>query len=191
MRYVRLAPAQAHGRAPAVFSDDRAGVADLAEHFWQAGHRRFGVVIGPSGHSATVERCDAFMTAIAHLGGNPEAVLTKQIAPAGSILEQGRAAAMPLLAAPDRPTAIFAFNDEIAAGVMVAARICGLSVPENVAVAGFDDSDVSRFTWPPLTTVRQPIQAMAKAAVGLMLDTGAASECRLPVELIVRGSTQR
>ena len=84
-------------------------------------------------------------------------------------LESGREAAATLLRHQPRPTALFAANDEMAAGAMVAAKQAGLSVPDDVSVAGFDDSFAAKYVWPPLTTVHQPIYEMANAATRLLL----------------------
>ena len=108
--------------------------------------------------------------------------------------ESGLEAARPLLDRPDRPTAIFAQNDDMAAGAIIAAGELGIAVPGELSVAGFDDSQIASTVWPRITTIRQPIRAMAQAAtdalVKLMEGSHRAPEHRLmPYELIVRGST--
>ena len=80
--------------------------------------------------------------------------------------DSGRRAALGLLHLPRRPTAIFAANDDMAAGAIAAAHALGLAVPTAVSVAGFDDSPIAARTWPPLCTVRQPVFEMAAAATG-------------------------
>jgi LacI family transcriptional regulator len=100
-----------------------------------------------------------------------------------------------LLQQAQRPTAIFASNDEMAAGVIAAAHKSGISVPDELSIAGFDDSVIATVVWPQLTTVRQPIKEMAAAAVNMVI-----KQCRgqtkdeltarkLPIELIMREST--
>jgi LacI family transcriptional regulator len=102
-----------------------------------------------------------------------------------------------LLKKSQRPTAIFASNDEMAAGLIAAAHKSGLSVPDDLSIAGFDDSMVASIVWPLLTTVRQPIKQMAASAVEMLI-----AQCRnqindgddekireLPIEVIMRGST--
>src|SRR5690606_8783843 len=83
--------------------------------------------------------------------------------------ESGIAAAERVLALKPRPTAIFASNDEMAAGVYHAARQLGLSIPADLSVVGFDDTPVSRRLWPPLTTVRWPIHEMGRATAQHLL----------------------
>jgi LacI family transcriptional regulator len=103
--------------------------------------------------------------------------LPRSLVAAGNYtFESGIAAANRLLDLSPRPTAIFASNDEMAAGVLHAARQRGLSIPEDVSVVGFDDTPIAAHIWPPLTTVRWPIISMARSAalkvVGDVIDPG-------------------
>ena len=81
----------------------------------------------------------------------------------------GYAAGRRLLERGDRPTAVLAQNDEMAVGVMLATRELGLSIPDDLSIAGFDDAEVSRIAWPRLTAVRQPVFEMAVAATDLLI----------------------
>jgi LacI family transcriptional regulator len=81
----------------------------------------------------------------------------------------GLAAARALLELPERPTAIFAFNDNMAIGTMQAARQLGLEVPRDLSVVGFDALDGSKIVTPTLTTIRQPLEEMGRLAVRLLL----------------------
>ena len=83
--------------------------------------------------------------------------------------DSGLAAGRHIFARPDRPTAILAQNDDMAVGAMMAAREFGLSIPGDLSVVGFDDSEVSRITWPRLTTIRQPVFDMAVAATEMLI----------------------
>src|SRR5690625_6931399 len=83
--------------------------------------------------------------------------------------ESGEQAARKLLALTPRPTAIFAANDDMVAGTMMVAHQLGLNIPNDISVAGFDDTPVAHQIWPSLTTVRQPIQTMAQTAAELLL----------------------
>jgi LacI family transcriptional regulator len=101
-----------------------------------------------------------------------------------------------LLALKDPPTALLAVNDETAIGAMVAAFRLGLEIPKDVSITGFDDSPLASLTWPQLTTVRQPMEAMAAAAAELILQprnttAGQPSEVLLPFELVIRATTGR
>jgi LacI family transcriptional regulator len=189
IRYVRLDPATELDRSDRIVADDESGVAALVQHFWDLGHRKFGLVNGPEAHRAAPVRREAYLGAIARLGGDPGEVAQAR----GTFLfESGIEAGKVLLCAPDRPTAIFATNDEMAGGVVAAAGELGLRVPHDVAVAGFDDSDVAGYVWPPLTTIRQPIVDYSRIAVELLIAPRPEGEpvvIRLPVELIIRKST--
>ncbi|WP_374576603.1 LacI family DNA-binding transcriptional regulator [Phenylobacterium sp. J367] len=90
----------------------------------------------------------------------------------------------------ERPTAVFATNDEMALGVVIAAREQGISVPQDLSLAGFDDIPLSRQIWPALTTIRQPLEEMGWSAVEALLNgKSVKAEIELPFELEVRAST--
>jgi LacI family transcriptional regulator len=191
IRYIRLDPATALDRSDRIIADDETGVAALARHFWSLGHRKFGLVNGPEEHRAAPVRREAFLAEIERLGGKAGDVAQ---AAGNFYFESGIEGGKALLALQDRPTAIFAANDEMAAGVVAAAGEIGIRVPDQLAVAGFDDSDVAGFVWPPLTTVRQPIVEYARIAVEMLIAPRPEGEPRvinLPVELVVRKSSTR
>ena len=100
----------------------------------------------------------------------------------------GIACAEALLQRDDRPTAIFATNDPMALGVLTLAHDLGLRVPEDLSVAGFDDTPASRTSWPPLTTVRQPLDHMGRAAIDALIN-GPGEPPRFTFSLVARGST--
>jgi LacI family transcriptional regulator len=102
----------------------------------------------------------------------------------------GAAAAEALLALADAPTAIFASNDEMAAGVLSVAHRRGMAVPGALSVAGFGDDALASFVWPPLTTIRQPTRQMGFQAADLLLAPAQDKASReVPFELIRREST--
>jgi DNA-binding LacI/PurR family transcriptional regulator len=110
--------------------------------------------------------------------------------------EGGRREAGELLRLPDRPTAVFAANDEQALGVVEAARAAGLSVPDDLSVVGFDDLPAAHRSAPALTTVRQPLAAMGRQAGWMLADLIAGhppttDRVELATELVVRNSTAR
>jgi LacI family transcriptional regulator len=111
-------------------------------------------------------------------------------------VEGGFDAAARLLELPDRPTAIFAFNDPLAIGAMQAARSHGLRIPEDVSIVGFDDTIEAQFVTPGLTTVRQPLAEMGRMAVSLLLrllenQAHETVQLELATRLVVRSSTTR
>lgn len=185
--YVRFAPGLEPDRSPSVASDEYGGARAMAEHLIGLGHRRIGLVGGPEDHIAAAVRVVAFREA-----ARGRADLLFQ--PGDFTFEGGLAAGEALLAMADPPSAIFATNDFMAAGVVTAATRRGLKVPEDISIAGFDDSAVVRFLWPPLTTVRQPIRKMAGAAVEYLIAQASGAElperhAELASELVVRAST--
>ncbi len=97
---------------------------------------------------------------------------------------------MRLLNWPTRPNAIFAASDQLCTGTLKAIREAGLRCPEDIAVVSFDGTTESEYCWPPLNVARQPIQAMAEAAVSAVLNltSPAAGYQRFPVDLIIRES---
>ncbi|HWK42100.1 MAG TPA: LacI family DNA-binding transcriptional regulator [Croceibacterium sp.] len=185
--YVRIAPGIDVDRAPSVSTHEYEGTVAMAEHLLSLGHRRIAMIGGPDAHIAAGVRRLAFQDA---LGDKAELLFH----PGDFTFSSGLVAGRALLDRPDRPTAIFAANDFMAAGAVAAAVSCGLQIPRDVSVAGFDDSSVARFVWPPLTTVRQPIRAMAGAAIEYLVNRAGGRDSvekriELPASLIVREST--
>lgn len=152
--------------SPFVTLDDRAAARDMTEYLISLGHRRIGFVTGHPNHPAAGLRLTGYRDALAAngLAYDPDLVEPGQFA-----LEGGRQAGAKLLSLDPAPTAIFASNDESAAGVIMACNKAGLSVPGDISVVGFDDTYAANFVWPPLTTVHQPTYEMAHAAAGKLL----------------------
>jgi LacI family transcriptional regulator len=172
IRYARIAPNSELGRSPCVAIDDAAAGALVARRLWNLGHRRLGVVSGPPLHRAGDRRRTGFLAAIREL--DPSVVVAE--ADGLFSFESGIAAGADLLARDPRPTAIFATNDDLAAGVMVACGRAGLRVPHDISLCGFDDSWVAKSVWPYLTTVYQPIEEMGYVAASLLIDRGETGE---------------
>jgi len=187
MAHVLIAPAGKVENVPAVFADERAGLIELFDHLWARGHRRFGLCTAPLGHPYLQQRNDIFLQCLEEKGVSESDAMFAPFVWHGSGMLSGRAAAAFLLTRGSRPDAIFAFNDEYAQGVMIGAQELGIRVPQAVAVAGFDDGAAAQFAWPPLTTIRQPLDRMAAKAVELAIHGG--ESCTYPVQLIVRQST--
>jgi LacI family transcriptional regulator len=186
--YVRIAPVNFPGRANAFSMDDCAAAANIAQYLWELGHRRFGFIQGATVHGDAQLRQSGFTQTVAELGGEPVAE-----AYGGFIFEGGIAAGRELLALPNPPTAIFAANDDSAAGLMSAIAAAGLNVPADISVVGFDDSWVALSVWPYLTTIHQPVFEMAEAAALKLIDrnvgNGKAETRLFDYALVVREST--
>ncbi|WP_433517999.1 LacI family DNA-binding transcriptional regulator [Nonomuraea sp. CA-143628] len=160
-------------------------------HLLELGHRRVGMISGPGDMLCSQARIDGYRAALETAGVEVDPTLIRR----GTFLvESGHDQGHALLSLPDPPTAIFAGSDLMAFGVFEAARQRGLRVPEDLSVVGFDDLPLSKSAWPPLTTVRQPLQEMAALATRtvLAMKRGEAPESRrveLATDLIVREST--
>jgi LacI family transcriptional regulator len=168
--YVRIAAAQLDDPARMVVSNDRHAVVEVAQYLESLGHRRIGFITGPSvGFRSAKERRTAFLAALEQRGIKLPASL---IIEGRYTFESGVDCGEELLARKAPPTAIFASNDEMAAGVYRAAYRLGLSIPKDVSVIGFDDSPMASRLWPALTTVRQPIRDMGRLAASKLLPRG-------------------
>jgi len=161
------------------------------EHLLGLGHRMVGVIAGPGELGTSARRLEGFRAALAEGGVAVPPVCVQR----GDFRAAGGARAMAaLLATRPRPSAVFAENDLMALGAVAAAHAAGLEVPDDLSVVGFDGIEFGEAVTPPLTTVVQSTEAIAKAAVGLLLhqlgDQATSPETlELPVSLAVRGST--
>ncbi|MFC4311910.1 LacI family DNA-binding transcriptional regulator [Steroidobacter flavus] len=146
--------------------DDRAAATAMTELLLRKGHRRIGFISGPASHSSSAPRRIGYEAALlAHgIKRSPELIV-----PGDFSFESGLAAASQLLKLKDRPTAIFASNDDMAAAVISCASRQGLHIPSDLAVAGFDDTPIAVKIWPALTTIRQPIAKMAERCAALLI----------------------
>jgi len=167
--------------------DDRTISRAMVAHLMEKGHRRIGFVLPHPEHALAQRRFRGYLDGLAEAGIEPEPAL---IQPGRFDLESGAQAAAALLDLPLPPTAIFASNDEMALGALRVAHSRGLSVPDDLAIAGFDDSPASRLAYPALTTVRQPTQLLGAAAATILLG-GALDPAAIKHELLIRGSTAK
>ncbi|MFC5502694.1 LacI family DNA-binding transcriptional regulator [Lysinimonas soli] len=144
-------------------SDFREASRVAVEHLLGHGHTRIGFVTGYSGGSTTTEREAGGREAILRAGLEPGPVVRAQFSRDG-----GYDAGIRMLQLPERPTAVYVMSDQQAIGFLNAVHEAGLRIPGEMAVVSFDGSTESEFSWPPLTTMRQPVREMARAAVGLL-----------------------
>jgi LacI family transcriptional regulator len=191
--YVRIAPAEHTDAQRSVYTNDRESCAQMTEQLVALGHTRIGFILGNPDHAAIADRYKGFQDGLRSCGLK----LDKKLVVQGlNSFGSGVQAARQLLQTTEdkRPTAIFASNDEMAAGVLSVAHHMGLAVPEDLSVAGFDDAPLASQVWPALTTIRQPIPAMSAAAAQLLLkhlrDAPADSMPHvLPSSITIRQST--
>jgi len=173
---------------PRVSVDDGHAVDQAFNHLTSLGHERIGLLLGPSDHAPSNRKLAAFEAATRFTS----TVETDDVERGIFSMEGGRAGAIRLIR--QGVTAIICASDVLALGAIRAARWLDREVPDDISVVGFDDSIFMNCTDPPLTTVRQPIQAMGQAAVTLLVSQVAGThvpteEMLFEPELVVRGST--
>jgi LacI family transcriptional regulator len=151
----------------AVRIDDRNAALAMTRHLLALGHRRIGFIAGHPNQTASAQRRDGYLAALAEAGVEPDETLMAQ---GYFTYRSGLDAAERLLAATAPPTAIFASNDDMAAATVAAAHRRGLDVPRDLTVCGFDDSALATTIWPELTTIRQPIADMSREAVTVLVE---------------------
>ena len=160
--YIRVLSAALDDIENLVLSMDRASAAEVAEHLTKLGHTRIAMIVGPvATYRSAFERLEGFSAALAERGLTLE---PQYLVEGQYTFESGAACAEMLLSRSPPPTAIFAGNDETAAGVYRTAYLRGLKIPNDLTVVGFDDSPLASRLCPSLTTMRQPIRDMGKLA---------------------------
>lgn len=188
--FVRIAPDALDHCSPKVEMDDRAAAREMTEHLVGLGHRSLAFIAGHPDHYSSRLRLEGFHGALAAHDMADERV---RIERGFNTTQSGAEAARRLLGGADRPTAIFASNDDMAAGVILVAHELGIDVPLQLSVAGFDDTQVAQIVWPPLTTIHQPSYNMAYVATDLLAQLVRGQEVPavtlLGHQLVIRGST--
>lgn len=179
------------GGIPAVSAAHASGARAATEHLLSLGHRRIAAITGPPHWLASTERLNGYRAALSAAGVLPDPSF---VASTDFEIPGGEQIAGAMLGLAEPPTAIFGFNDNIAIGVLRAARARGLRVPEELSVVGFDDSDQAAIVTPALTTIRQPLAEMGRMAVSLLLrllehQRVETLSVQLATKLVVREST--
>lgn len=170
--------------------DNFGGAKAAMDYLFEQGHRRIVHLSGQSEFGDTVARLEGVAAALAAHGMTMDDI---RVVRGEFSQEFGYAATTALLEEGHEFTAIFAGDDDMAAGVLLALRHAGRSVPQDVSVIGFDDTFHARHLWPPLTTIRQPVDEIGEAAARLLLkilggSTGPLQEITIGTSLIVRDS---
>jgi LacI family transcriptional regulator len=165
---------------PHVLVDNVAAARDATEHLLDLGHRRIAFVEGPAGLLTSGQRREGFDAAMAAAGADPVRL------PGGFEYEAGDHAADELLAAGPLPDAILAVNDEVAVGLLTGLRRGGVAVPDDVSVAGIDDTRPARLV--DLTSVCLPLRELGERAARAILG-GESGDAVLPHRLVRRGTT--
>lgn len=182
-----------HAPFHTVKTDNSFAAEQATRHLIDLGHRKIGHIRGPESNVLTGERAGGFNRALAKAGLT---LRSEWIFPGGFDMESGWAAAQLFMTLAERPTAVFAANDESAIGFLSGLRQHGLECPQDISVVGFDDLAIASHIWPRLTTMRQPREALGRIAAGALIDLiEGAPRNRMPMymvlssELIVRGTT--
>ncbi|MEV6965123.1 LacI family DNA-binding transcriptional regulator [Hamadaea sp. NPDC051192] len=176
---------------PSVGATNFSGAYNATDHLIGLGHRRVGAIGGPEQLLCSRARVAGYRAALEAAGLPADRDLVRY---ANFQHDGGMRTAQQLLALPDRPTAVFAGNDQQATGVYEAARIAGLRIPDDLSVIGFDDLHYAEWTSPPLTTMRQPLFEMGTTAAQILLrlingERLDAPRIELATELVLRAST--
>lgn len=175
----------------AVYVDDAAGSEQISRHLVQLGHRNIAAVMGTASHFSSIQRLEGFKRVMKQ---NDIEVPEASIIASEYTFDAGQEAGIQLLSRTSRPSAILAGNDELAAGVLSAARQLDLKCPDDVVIAGFENSPFSRQSWPQLTTVHQNNIYIAElAALRLLAKVSGKGDTSEPLSytprLIIREST--
>jgi LacI family transcriptional regulator len=178
--------------------DNCAAGYEMTNHLIKLGHENIAIIKGPEAFVASGLRYQGFAAAMRDHGLS---VPDSNVVTGDFDVRSGNVCARKLLRQENRPTAIFASNDEMAAGALAAAQEAKISVPEQLSIAGFDDAHIALSVWPPLTTIRQPLREMGMKSVELLAEhirrardePGVAGQSNviLDFELKVRKSTAR
>ena len=154
-------------KSPCVFIDDRTAAYRITQYLIDLGHKSISFLGGEESHKSSTERLEGYKAALK----DNKIPLDKKLIVSGEYsFESGVKRTRQLLASNHKPSAVFACNDEIAAGTLFAARIQGIDVPHQLSIVGFEDSPFSRQAWPNLTTAQQPNKTIAQCATNLLID---------------------
>ncbi|MBK8629368.1 MAG: LacI family DNA-binding transcriptional regulator [Sphingomonadales bacterium] len=183
--FVRISPGMNHALTSSVFMDDAQAADDMTTHLINFGHRRIGFIKGHPNHAGSDDRLFGYRRALdrAGIAYEPQLVCDGEFD-----FDSGVKAARILLDLPNPPTAIFAANDDMAAGVLAVAHDRNIDLPDQLSVAGFDDTTLARTVWPPLTTIHQPMFDLAHTATEILIAGGDITHRRLSHQLIERAS---
>lgn len=191
--FIRIASIDLNDPAVQIRTGDAEGAKLAARHLAQLGHKKIAHIHGPELFMSTHQRRAGFKEGLTEYGLNLDPDLTIE----GTYrFDSGVKCATTLLLKKNRPTAIFAGNDEMALGVYVAARKAGISIPEQLSVIGYDDTPIVARIWPPMTSVRSPIRDIGFEAASLLLSSDKRDKTKDPtspkkieLDLVIRGST--
>lgn len=178
---------------PSIRLNNKEGGYIGTQHLIQRGHTKIGYCWGGDERSLSNDRWEGYRSALA---ANGLAIRKSWLFEKTFDIEDGRRVMNKIMLMEDKPTALFTGSDEVAAGIVSEAKKQGISVPDDIAVIGFDDQPIARVVEPQLTTIRQPIDEIAEMTIKVMLELLEGREknkeqliYELPLKLVVRGSS--
>jgi LacI family transcriptional regulator len=191
VQFVRISPIDKTDISPFVYGNDRQAAKAMTDHLIALGHKSIGFIVGHPDHNGAIERLQGYKDSLTAAKIPIKKTLIKQ---GDFSFDSGETCAKKLLNQASPPSAIFASNDHMAAGVMKVARQLGLNLPTELSIAGFDDAPISRQLWPTLTTIQQPIRELAALSTELLINnilnkTPDKSQHEFQCKLITREST--
>jgi LacI family transcriptional regulator len=179
--FVRISPGKTNGKQLSVSTNDREVCAEMTRYLAGLGHKRIAFITGDPNHAAVANRFLGYQDGLDESGLE----YSEQLVAAGdNSFGSGEACAEKLLKRKNRPTAIFAANDDMAAGVLRTANRLGIDVPGQLSVTGFDDITLARQVDPALTTIRQPLARMAERAAEMLINSNGGSEVAKGTEVV-------
>jgi len=189
--FVRISPGKTNGKQLSVSTNDREVCAEMTRYLAGQGHKRIAFITGDPDHAAVANRFLGYQDGLKESGLKLSEAL---VAAGDNSFGSGEACAGKLLKRKQPPTAIFAANDDMAAGVLRMANRLGIDVPGQLSVAGFDDITLARQVDPALTTIRQPLARMAERAADKLININGGGEVAegdeiVPAVIIIREST--
>lgn len=162
---VRIAGEPQNGIEMRITIDNLSAGFDITKHLISLGHVDIAIIKGPDSFAASAQRYEGYARAMRKHGLT---IRRSNLATGDFDVQSGYLCARKLLRQKRRPTAIFASNDEMAAGALAAAQELKIEVPGQLSVTGFDDAPIAHSVWPKLTTIRQPLRAMGEKSVELL-----------------------
>lgn len=166
--FVLVSPGDNAPEDASVIINDRQAAEMMTTYLIEKGHRRIGFILGKPDQSSTYRRHEGFLAAMKAHGLD---IAADDVIQGAFTYRSGMQAAEKILGQATPPTAIFASNDDMAAGVIAMAHQRGLKIPQDLSVVGFDDTPIATAIWPQLTTIRQPIADMAQSAVTMLSES--------------------
>jgi LacI family transcriptional regulator len=188
--FIRISPYHSLDVGSYIQVDDAQAAYKLATYLLELGHKDIAFIRGPQNHGASAERYRGFMAAMKEGAGH---VNSDWILPGDFTIKSGLDAGEILFSGATKPTAVLASNDNMAIGVMSAAYRHGLTVPDEVSIAGIDGDPLGEAFWPQLTTMFQPVYQLAQRAAEILIEQINTPDTErrkvFKFKLIKRGST--